>query len=172
MILKKYSTAFLISIISLVILDLIIKAIVVSQFERTEMKEVIPGFLSIGRIETISLAGFRIQDEPVFRIVIRILFQVAMIALAIRIQKLTIHRWYQYATTMIALAIIGYDFDWIFFSHGNLSYLFTDYLWFQFLYPLVSITSILDFLGWVLFLISIVFAFRDLKVIFTFKSTT
>jgi lipoprotein signal peptidase len=169
MTLKHYTNRFLILTGCLVIIDLIIKTIISFQFQTTEMKEVIPGFLSMGRIETIYGVGLNLQNALVLKVGLRILFQVALLALAVRVQKLPVHRWYKYSTALIALAVIGNGIDWILFSHGRLHYIFTEYIWFHFLGPVLSISTILNFVGWLFLLISVIVAFRDLKIIFTFK---
>jgi lipoprotein signal peptidase len=167
MIQRNYTPHFLILVGCLVLVDLVIKAIISVQFQATEMKEVIPGFLSIGRIETIYGVGFNLQNALVLKVGLRILFQLALLALAVRAQRLPVHRWYKYATAMIAFAFVGNWLDWLLFADGRLHYVFTEYLWFHFLGPVLSIATILDAVGWVLLLVSIIVAFRDLKIIFT-----
>ena len=168
----KTKISFLLSISCLVLVDLIIKTIISFQFQATEMKEVIPGFLSIGRIETIYGGGLSLQNALVVKVCLRIIFQVALLALAMRVQKLPVHRWYKYSTALIALSIIGNGIDWILFAHGRLHYLFTEYIWFHFLGPVLSISTVLYSLGWLFLFISIVVAFKDLKIIFARKNNT
>lgn len=158
-------TKIIISVALLIAIDLTLKAIVVRSFERTEMKEIVPGILSVGRIETLR-GAFGFQNNAFLILASHLVFQLLVVLLAVRVSRRKVHPLFFLALTMIIGGWVGEYFDWIFFGEGRLAYVSFAYFYFHFLDPVFSLSSLVISGGSVLLLFCIVVFFKDLKLIF------
>jgi lipoprotein signal peptidase len=163
---EKYPVRFMTLVGGVLILDILIKSIVVNVFQPTEMSELLGGIFSIGRIQTIRMAGFNFGAVSIL-FWITLMVQVLILWFTIRVQKRAVHKFYKYATIMIVFGCIGNYVDWILFSGGNFSYVYTEYFYFSLTGSLWSLTTLMITVGWLLLLLSVMIAFKDLKVIFS-----
>lgn len=154
----------------IILLDLILKALIVQSFRPTEMKEIISGVFSIGRIQTLR-GAFGFQNSAVLILMSHLVFQILITLLAIRIYKRNLNRFYTIAMVMIIGGWIGEYLDWLFFSSGEIGYVSTGYFYFHFLDPVLSLSSSITLLGWVLLLFCIVVFFKDLRLLFSKAGT-
>jgi lipoprotein signal peptidase len=163
---EKYPVRFMTLVGGVLILDILIKSIVVNVFQPTEMSDVLGGFFSIGRIETVRMVGFNFGSVSIL-FWITVVMEVLMLWFTIRVQTRPVHNFYKYATIMIVFGGIGNYVDWILFSRGNFSYVYTEYFYFSLTGSLWSLTTLMITVGWLLLLLSVMIAFKDLKVIFS-----
>jgi lipoprotein signal peptidase len=153
-----------IAVALIVLLDLILKTFIIQAFKPTEMKEVVSGVLSIGRIQTLRMA-FGFQNGVVLTLVTHLVFETFVILLAVRMYKRNVNRFYIIAMIMIIAGWVGNYLDWIFFGSGNIGYVSTSYFWFHFLDPVLSLADTINIAGWVLLFFCIVVFFKDLRLL-------
>jgi hypothetical protein len=161
----KYDKKFRIAIACIIGLDLILKALIIQSFEPTEMKEIISGVFSVGRIETLR-GAFGFQNSVFLLFASHLVFQIMIVLLAVRIYKRGIHPLFNIALLMIIAGWVAEYLDWIFFGAGRITYVYTEYFYFHFLDPVFSISSVMITLGWLFFLFSSVVFFKQLKLVF------
>jgi lipoprotein signal peptidase len=151
-----------------ILLDIIFKTMIVQSFQPGEMKEVVAGLFSIGRIQTLR-AAFGFQNSTVFFLLTGLALQALLVLLAVRIFKRKLNRFYTIAMVLIIGGWAGDYIDWMLFSSGNLGYVSTGYFYFHFLDPVLSLSACMNSLGWMLLLFSVVVYFKDLRLLFSKK---
>lgn len=149
----------------LIVVDLVFKLLITQSFQPTEMNEVITGFFSIGRIQTLR-GAFGFQNSAVILLAAQLAFQVFLVLLAVRVFRRELHWTFRLAFALIIAGWLGNYLDWIMFSNGQISYVSTEYFYFHFLPPVLSLSVVLTTLGWILLLFSVVVFFKDVKLIF------
>lgn len=160
-----YTIRFLILVGCLILLDVMIKAIIASRFQPTEMIDVAKGFIVVGRIQNVSIA-FGLQSGFPWAQLVRIFFQILMLLLAIRIQQRPVAKGYKYGSAMIVGGIVGNYIDRLLFSNGTPGFHSTGYFLIHPIEGFHSISSLLITAGWLVVIVSIIISFKDLKVIF------
>lgn len=156
----------MIAVAMIILLDLILKTFIVRSFRPTEMKEIISGVLSIGRIQTLR-AAFGFQNNALLLLITNLVFQILVTLLAIRFYKRNLNRFYTIAMILIIGGWIGNYLDWIFFGWGKIGYVSTGYFYFHFLDPVLSLSESINIAGGVLLLFCIVVFFKDLRLLFS-----
>lgn len=149
----------------IIAIDLVMKSLIVNSFEPTEMKEVVGSFLSIGRIQTVR-GAFGFQNSGITIFASHLAFQLVVVILALRLFRREVHWTFAVASLMIIAGWIGDYADWILFSGGNTGYVSTEYFYFHFFPPVLSLSVVITTLGWVLLIFGAVVYFKDLKRIF------
>lgn len=147
--------------IGLIILDLIFKNLILSNFEQGSYEKIGGGLMNIGKVKT--------TQRPFGSGLFNTLFPIAQILfvlLTFRLQKLEIHKLFKYSSAMIVFGWIGNFLDKLILSNWESGYVHLDYFNIGRKGPFMNISSILASIGLILFVVAIIIGFKDLKKIF------
>lgn len=160
---KQGAIRSLIIILIIVMTDLIIKSWITNNLEAGQTQTVLGGALVVANIKNMKLAlGMGID----YLGYLRILFQLVFVVLFIRIQTVnTTGRLFKIASLLIVTGWTGNYIDKFLFSKGNSAYLWMDYLS-VFSMPFINLSSLMIYVGWLLFFLALIIQFGDMKVIF------
>jgi len=159
----NFSISSIVLALLIIILDLVIKYLITKNFMIGEMRSIIDGMVSIGRVENFRMAlgliGYFIK-------IIVLSIQLACVILFFIIQKREINILYKYSITLIVFGWIGNYLDGIFFSNGDSGYVCLDYLYFNGIDFLINVSSVMNLIGWLLLIFAIISKFKEFKNLF------
>ena len=151
--------------LGLIILDLVLKFIVDKTYEQGQFNQILGGLFTIGNVKTLSMAmGFDISQK--LTIAIKILFQILIFILFLRVQGLEIKKLYKISVSLIIFGWMGNYLDMFILMSGDSNYQHLDYFRIIGFRPFMNISTLMTSTGWILLLIAIVIGFKNLKLIF------
>ncbi|MBN1181543.1 MAG: signal peptidase II [Bacteroidales bacterium] len=166
----KYVTKkFFLLVLILIIVDLLIKYIIISKLHQYQRIALLHGFIELCRIQTNS-AAFGFASLNILGI-IRLVLQVTFMILFIRIQFVSVNKWYKYSSALVVFGWIGNYLDKIIFSNGEKTYAHLDYFYVRgFSHSILNLSTVMTLTGWIAFIMVIIIRFKDLKIIFHKKA--
>lgn len=108
--------------------------------------------------------GFDISQK--LTIAIKILFQILIFILFLRVQGLEIKKLYKISVSLIIFGWMGNYLDKFILMSGDSNYQHLDYFRIIGFRPFMNISTLMTSAGWILLLIAIVIGFKNLKLIF------
>lgn len=151
--------------LGLIILDLFIKIFINKNYEQGQFNQILGGLFTIGNVKTVSMAlGFDISHK--IMIAIKVIFQLAIVLLFFRVQRLNIKKLYKVSVSLIVFGWLGNYLDKFILMSGDSNYQHLDYFRIIGFRPFLNISTVMTSIGWILLLIAIVIGFKDIKMIF------
>ena len=149
----------------IILLDLLVKKYISSNFEIGTPIFSIKSFLIIAKVETHNMShGWKQQID--YYSIITIIFQVLFLIVFRRMWMRKINNLFLIFSFMIIAGWAGNYFDKLFFSTSN-SYKHLDYLSFTIISDaFTNLSSLMSLLGWSLLIFAVIFKFNDFKKIF------
>lgn len=162
----NYTIGFIVLTMTIILIDLILKSVIIKNFEIGEKFQLIGGLITISRVQNLRLAfGFEISPKVIE--IIKIIIQVIFVLIFVKIQKVKINKLYKYSMTLIVFGWIGNYIDRIIFSNSNSNYMYLDYLNISGVFRFfTNLSSLITSIGWLLILIAIIIKTKDLRIIF------
>ena len=148
---------------ALVMLDLVMKSFIINAMQISERITVFGDLLTIGRIQNVRMAlgdGIHTAID-----IIKVLLLLFFLFLAFRSLKTSVHKWYKYATVLIASGWIGYYADILLLANAENAYASLSYLNISLIPFCVDISCIMSAAGWILLLMALVTRSGDLKLL-------